>query len=228
VPGRLSFCEVKVKLVTQDSQAKTLEAVLLNGDLSQLPPEQKVAHYIAVCESLGINHLTNPFAYIRLNGKEVLYAKRDCTDQLRKNHNISITISAREKIDDVFIVTARATTPDGRTDESVGAVPLGKASGENLSNLFMKAETKAKRRVTLSICGLGFVDESEKDSIPGAVEMVPLPAEDNVADIVKFIEESIPKLKTNQQANAKNQLERAGKDLEQLNKLKERVARAIS
>jgi ribosomal protein S13 len=32
----------------------------------------------------------------------------------------------------------------------------------------MKAETKAKRRVTLSIVGLGWTDESEVDSIPGA------------------------------------------------------------
>ena len=33
----------------------------------------------------------------------------------------------------------------------------------------MKAETKSKRRVTLSICGLGFLDESEIDTIPDVV-----------------------------------------------------------
>jgi hypothetical protein len=38
-----------------------------------------------------------------------------------------------------------------------------------LANALMKAETKSKRRVTLSICGLGFLDETEADSIPGAV-----------------------------------------------------------
>ncbi len=32
----------------------------------------------------------------------------------------------------------------------------------------MKAETKAKRRVTLSIVGLGWLDETETDSIPDA------------------------------------------------------------
>ena len=32
----------------------------------------------------------------------------------------------------------------------------------------MKAVTKAKRRVTLSICGLGMLDETEVESIPGA------------------------------------------------------------
>jgi hypothetical protein len=34
--------------------------------------------------------------------------------------------------------------------------------------MILKAVTKAKRRVTLSICGLGFLDETEVDSIPGA------------------------------------------------------------
>lgn len=32
----------------------------------------------------------------------------------------------------------------------------------------MKAETKAKRRVTLSICGLGMFDESEMESVPSS------------------------------------------------------------
>ena len=30
----------------------------------------------------------------------------------------------------------------------------------------MKAETKAKRRVTLSICGLGVLDETEVENVP--------------------------------------------------------------
>src|SRR5690606_24912460 len=37
-----------------------------------------------------------------------------------------------------------------------------------LANAYMKAETKAKRRVTLSICGLGWLDETETETIPDA------------------------------------------------------------
>jgi hypothetical protein len=33
----------------------------------------------------------------------------------------------------------------------------------------MKAETKAKRRVTLSICGLGLLDETEVETVPKPV-----------------------------------------------------------
>jgi len=51
--------------------------------------------------------------------------------------------------------------------EATGAVDIKGLTGKNLANAFMKAETKAKRRVTLSICGLGFLDESEvEDMVP--------------------------------------------------------------
>jgi len=142
--------------------------VLLGGDLAQLTSQQKISYYRSVCESLGLNPLTKPFEYIRLSGREVLYATRNCTDQLRHAHRISVTITAREVIEDCYVVTARAAFPDGRHDESIGAVPIAGLKGESRSNAMMKAETKAKRRVTLSLVGLSTLDESEVDSIPGA------------------------------------------------------------
>ena len=148
--------------------AAVMERVLMVGDLSKLSAAERVSYYLQVCESLGLNPATRPFDYITLQGKMQLYARRDAADQLRRRDKISITITAREKVDDVYVVTARATAPDERTDEAIGAVPLAGLRGEALANAFMKAETKAKRRVTLSICGLGFTDESEVDSIPGA------------------------------------------------------------
>lgn len=153
---------------TQQDAAAVMEQVMLAGDLSKLSPQQRVSYYMRVCESLGLNPATKPFDYISLQGKLTLYARRDAADQLRKRDNISILITGRERLDDVYVVTARATTPDGRTDEAIGAVPLGGLKGEMLANAFMKAETKSKRRVTLSICGLGFSDESEIDAIPDA------------------------------------------------------------
>ncbi|RYE14076.1 MAG: hypothetical protein EOP45_20185, partial [Sphingobacteriaceae bacterium] len=40
----------------------------------------------------------------------------------------------------------------------------------------MKAETKAKRRATLDLLGLGILDETETESIPGSVQKVDVPA----------------------------------------------------
>lgn len=148
-----------------DMTAATVEAVLLGGDLSKLNSEQRLSYYQAVTKSLGLNPLTKPFDFITLNGKLTLYAKRDCTDQLRALRGISITISDRSTVADVYVVTARANTPEGRTDESTGAVSIKGLAGEALANAYMKAETKAKRRVTLSIAGLGMLDETEAQDV---------------------------------------------------------------
>lgn len=166
-----------------------IEEVLMKGDLKSLSDQERLTYFNRVCESVGLNPLTQPFSYITLNGKLVLYANKSCTDQLRSVHKISIEIVSREKVGDVYVVTARARTPDGRTDESTGAVALGKASGEMLANLYMKAETKAKRRVTLSICGLGLLDESEVDSIPGAQRV---PSEPKPVAQIKEANDLIP------------------------------------
>ena len=167
---------------TNDETAKVIEQVLVMGDLARLTPEQRNVYYKSVCESVGLNPLTRPFEYITLNGKLTLYARKDCTDQLRKLHGVSIRIASRETVDGVVIITAQATDKTGRIDESTGAVASGNLRGEALANCWMKAETKAKRRVTLSLCGLGFVDESEIESIPNARIGEPMPAPTRGAD----------------------------------------------
>ena len=153
----------------QTIDGATAARVLIQGDLARLTEAQKVAYYGKVCDSLGLNPLTQPFAYIVLNGKETLYAKREATEQLRKLHHVALTIVAREVVEDTYLVTARATLPDGRTDESIGAKSLTNLKGEARANAIMTAETKAKRRVTLSICGLGLLDETEVADIPPGV-----------------------------------------------------------
>lgn len=150
------------------SNAALIEQVLIKGDLSKLTEMQRVDYYRSVCESVGLNPLTKPFEYILLNSKLVLYALRAATDQLRKLHKVSIKITAREQIGEVYVVTAQASLADGRCDESTGAVSIKGLSGDNLANAYLKCETKAKRRVTLSICGLGLLDETEVETIKEA------------------------------------------------------------
>jgi hypothetical protein len=73
-----------------------------------------------------------------------------------------------ERFEDVFVVTAKGHDKSGRSDSATGAVTVGSLKGDALANQIMKAETKAKRRFTLSICGLGFLDETEIETIPKA------------------------------------------------------------
>ncbi len=156
-------------------QAEAIERVVIQGDLSKLSPEERVNYYRLVCESVGLNPLTKPFEYITLNGKLTLYARKDATDQLRQIHCVSVTIASREITEGCYVVTARASFPNGRADESIGAVTVENLKGENRANAMMKAETKAKRRVTLSICGLGMLDETEIETIPSAKAFVDVP-----------------------------------------------------
>jgi len=148
-----------------------IEKALIEGDLSQLSVDDRLAYYNQVCKSVGLNPITQPFSYIKLNGKLVLYALKAASDQLRRLHSVSINITSRESIEGVYVVTAKAKDASGREDESTGAVTTANLKGDALANAFMKAETKAKRRVTLSICGLGMLDETEVDSIEGAQKL---------------------------------------------------------
>lgn len=171
--------------------AQLMESALVAGDLSRLQPTERMQYYRAVCDSLGLNPLTKPFEYLDLDGKLVLYTRKDATDQIASLRRVNRKVVSRELVDGVYIVTARASTPDGREDDAIGAVPLVKEGGEwkqaqsgkkyfqgngvfsplspaDRANAMMKCETKAKRRATLSLCGLGFVDESELDTMGAA------------------------------------------------------------
>jgi hypothetical protein len=159
-----------------------IETALIGGDLSKLTAEQRVSYYKNVCDSLGLNPLTQPFAYITLNGKLTLYARKDAADQLRRVNGVSIEKPEITFEDEWIIVTVAAHDNQGRTDSDVGVVNKKDMRGD-FGNALMKAVTKAKRRVTLSICGLGMLDETEVDTIPDArpvpVEVIhELPAPD--------------------------------------------------
>jgi hypothetical protein len=164
---------------------RILEQVIAKGDLSGLTPEQRVSYYNALCQSLKLNPLTKPFDFLEIHDKRtgetkvVIYANKDCAAQLKTNHQVSVWKTDSKIEDGCLIVTAYAKTPDGREDIDEGAVFIKGLVGDNLCNARMKAITKAKRRVTLSICGLGFLDESEIDSIPNA-QPLPDPEQDAV------------------------------------------------
>lgn len=152
--------------ISPEISPEIIQKLVLDGDLSKMNQAQKVDYYNRFCQSLGLNQLTQPFQIIKFNGKEKLYAMKDCTEQLRKIHMVSITEITSQELRGVFVVTAKAIDKTGKTDAATGAVSIEGLRGEGLANALMKAETKAKRRVTLSICGLGMLDESELDTMP--------------------------------------------------------------
>ena len=164
--------------------SQEIQKVLLTGDLARLTPEERLTYYTAVCDSIGLNPLTQPLDYINLNGKLRLYAKKDATDQLRRLYDISVEELKHDfrKEMELYIVTASGHGKAGRNDVSTGAVSVGGLRGEALANAIMKAETKAKRRLTLSLCGLGMLDETEIETI-APENLLPAPAAPSVPKV---------------------------------------------
>lgn len=144
---------------------------LSKGEGAKLDDKGKANVLAQMCHTLGLNPAGVPIQFITLNGKLVPYLTRGATDQIRHNHGISTEIVERATVTGVHVVRVKVTLPDGRVDESTGAVSIEGLKGESLANALMKAETKAKRRATLCAVGLGMMDESE---LP--IDPVPAPA----------------------------------------------------
>ena len=150
-----------------------LSKVLLKGDLSGLDDREKYQYAMGIARAVGLSPTTMPFQILKLQGKERLYADKGTAEQLRASRGLSFgqpeVIMSEGVLDVVLSIT------DGkRTDYEMGSVFVGGLKGDALANAKMKALTKAKRRATLSFCGLGMLDESEIDSIPNA-QTTPVP-----------------------------------------------------
>jgi hypothetical protein len=143
---------------------KVLE-LLASGNIDQFTQKEKVEYVTRVCEVVGLNPLTRPFEFIRFQNKTVLYASKGCADQLRRIHNISIRVTDKRIEDGVLFITVEGQDGHGRVDSDIGALPVAGLKGDAMANQVMKCLTKAKRRLTLSMCGLGMLDESEFDTM---------------------------------------------------------------
>ena len=116
------------QLATQEAQELSkVEKVLVAGDLSVLTPSERVIFVKRVCDSLGLNYMTKPFEFISFQGKMMLYARKDATEQLRKIHGVSIDSVKIDETADSFIVTVAGHDKDGRRacESEVANIPRG-------------------------------------------------------------------------------------------------------
>jgi hypothetical protein len=176
-------------------QAKdAINSLVLKGDTSKLTDPEKIQYYNAVCKSLGLNPATRPFEFLNFQatedqvdnngkvikkgkeGKEVLYPNKNCAEQLRMQRGVSLSGAKFTFEADRAIVIAEVTakTRDGRQDTDFGIVDRtsGKDKWLSLGDAMMKATTKAKRRVTFSLLGLGFLDQLAEAAEEGNVEIL--------------------------------------------------------
>lgn len=149
----------------EEKNMLAVESALVRNDISKLSTSERITFIHSLCKSVGLNPLTKPIAIINLQGREVPYATKDCSEQLRKIHGVSTQIISKGVVGDMYEVHIKARDKHGKEDEDFAVIPIGNTKGNDLANLMMKCLTKAKRRVTLSICGLGVLDESELETI---------------------------------------------------------------
>lgn len=157
---------IKNEVTQIEEMNQKIESVLIEGNLASLTSNERVKYYSDVCKSLGLNPSTKPFEYIVLNGKLTLYALKSATEQLRKIHKVSVVDLSQSEVNGCLITKVKVVDGSGRCDMATGVVKTEGLRGDALANAIMKSETKAKRRATLSICGLAMLDEAELDTIP--------------------------------------------------------------
>lgn len=149
----------------QDDTQAAIMAIIRRGGTAGLTPEEKARYLQALCKSLGINELTMPIQFITFQGKEIAYVTRGATDQLAAKHNVSRFVVEGPCLKDfsgtkLLYCRVEAKMPNGRCDTSIAT-----SSARIDENSLMKVESKAKRRATLSILGLGMLAEEEADDL---------------------------------------------------------------
>lgn len=134
------------------------EKAMIENDLSALNSEERLSFVKHICETVGLNPSTKPFIYTEFQGQLKLYPAKGAAEQLRAIHGISCEIvkAERDEPNGVFWTHVKGTTKD-RFDEDYGWAAIANLKGDVLGNAVGKAITKGKRRVTLSMVGLGWM-----------------------------------------------------------------------
>ena len=169
----------------QLSLPEKIEQALIGGNLINLTPEERVKLYMQTCKSLKLNPMTKPFEFILMKDwnenseKLILYATRNCTDQLRSVYGASDVPGSLHRSEDEGALYAEIAVVgrNGRVSQDLGVIPFlrykkgggtwdVRTSPRDLANAKMHVVTKARRRATLALYGLGgIVDESELDTM---------------------------------------------------------------
>ena len=166
-------------------------------NLDKFTEQEKIDYYNEVCKVLNLDPVKRPFEYFfverEYEGRHlILYVTKAGGNQLRDVNNISIKPVSVKIEGGVIVATAEAVMPNGRTDSDVGSVPAEGLKGKDLSNAVMSATTKAKRRVTISILGLGFLDETEVQDLSGTIERVTPTQAPDLKPVLDHVSVAIP------------------------------------
>lgn len=189
------------------SLKKLLGVFGANGSLHHLDNAGLVAFRAKLCNYVGLNPYTLPFRFYSNSAGEIfLYATKDACAQLRELKGISVTNTTDYIRDDVLrTITIKIT---GMNKKGRSSIATGSVSYENIPpkditdasenkdkdkdkaimynnnhNCIMWAETKALRRLTLDLSGLGVLADVEVRDMQDVAELNVIPEEKEEGDV---------------------------------------------
>ena len=150
---------------------KLLGLFAANGSIQHLANNEKRELLAKICNSLGLNQYIMPFRiYRNMEGHEFIYATKECCAELRHLHNINVLTESHSIIDGMVIASVSGNNKYGRVDHEIGAIDINSLQGQDRANAVMWAMTKAKRRLTLSLAGLGVLADVETRDMKEVIE----------------------------------------------------------
>ena len=171
-----------IATLTAEQRKELFDKFILSGDVSGYSEAEKVGVLLTLCDKYDFDPIQRPFDVIRLpDGRAIIYANKTAAAIVSVRECVSLKIVDRTFVGDSYVVTVTATNNKGRSVDDDGVVALAgtrkdgtsyRLTGDMLTNKMMHATTKAKRRATLSIGGLGFLSDAEAESMVEAGEAV--------------------------------------------------------
>jgi len=150
-----------------------IESIVLSGDIGGLTEDERKRIMLRICTDLRLDPAMGAICILKTeDGHEQFYIKGKGTDQLAQKWGVQQKCLEKPSIMDLgdghrAFVARWSASFEGREIDDIGAVPVPQTSWDTkaLCNAMMHANTKARRRATLAVLGIGLVDESELDTM---------------------------------------------------------------
>jgi hypothetical protein len=140
------------------------ELALMRGDLRGLTRGQVAEVVASLCERMGIDPSLAPIDVIPTReGKLIPYINAKGAAELRRRHGLEVTsIEVVKERAGLVVLRCVLRGQDGRTDQAFGAAEWREDRPQDEARSWMVAETRAKRRATMSAVGIFLEGPSEE------------------------------------------------------------------
>jgi hypothetical protein len=157
--------EVAEVLDDRTPSFQKVETALIRGDMSGLTRDQLYQAKVMLADQMGIDASLSPVDFIpdKKTGRLVPYINSRGAAQLRRKHGLEVTaIEVVTHREGLIVLRCVLRGQDGRTDQALGAAGWLPDMAHDEARAWLVAETRAKRRATMSAVGIFLEGPSEE------------------------------------------------------------------